>query len=166
MSALDGVRVLDLTAGLAGPVAGMLLADLGADVVKIRPPGGGPSAAEPGLHVWDRGKRAAVLDRTHPGELRALDRFERRCDRQPAHLAAAEQWLVGLAGAGGAATDVAELGEEVEGLVPVGPAEKESGVALHDLARRGFKEAEVRHRPGGYVWRPPAARVAPGRLPA
>ena len=44
MSALDGVRVLDLTAGLAGPVAGMLLADLGADVVKIRPPGGGPSA--------------------------------------------------------------------------------------------------------------------------
>ena len=41
--ALAGVRVLDLTGGLAGPVAGMLLADLGADVVKVYPPGGGPS---------------------------------------------------------------------------------------------------------------------------
>jgi crotonobetainyl-CoA:carnitine CoA-transferase CaiB-like acyl-CoA transferase len=58
--ALAGVRVLDLTTGVAGPVAGMLLADLGADVVKVHPPGGGPSAAEPALHVWDRNKTSAI----------------------------------------------------------------------------------------------------------
>ena len=40
--ALDGVRVLDLTDGLAGPVAGMLLGDLGADVVRVGPSSGGP----------------------------------------------------------------------------------------------------------------------------
>ncbi len=78
--ALDGVRVVDLTAGLAGPVAGMLLADLGADVIKIYPPGGGPSRADPGLHMWDRGKRPAVLDPSLPADLLALDHLITRAD--------------------------------------------------------------------------------------
>ena len=71
--ALAGVRVLDLTSGLAGPVAGMLLADLGADVVKVCLPGEGPSASHPGLHMWDRGKKAGVLDPVRPADLEALD---------------------------------------------------------------------------------------------
>ncbi len=79
-TALDGVRVLDLTAGLAGPVAGMLLADLGADVIKVCPPGGGPSAAAPGLHMWDRGKRTAVADPARPADLAALDGLVSRAD--------------------------------------------------------------------------------------
>ena len=78
--ALDGVRVLDLTGGVAGPVAGMLLADLGADVVKVYPPGGGPSDTEPGLHMWDRGKRTAVLDPGRPADLEALDRLAEAAD--------------------------------------------------------------------------------------
>lgn len=78
--ALAGVRVLDLTVGRAGPVAGMLLADLGADVIKVRLPGGGPSAAEPGLHMWDRGKRVATLDPARTGDLDRLDELIDRAD--------------------------------------------------------------------------------------
>ena len=44
--ALVGVRVLDLTGSVAGAVAGMLLADLGADVVKVHPPGADPPILE------------------------------------------------------------------------------------------------------------------------
>jgi crotonobetainyl-CoA:carnitine CoA-transferase CaiB-like acyl-CoA transferase len=42
MSALEGVRILDLTWGLSGPAGILLLAESGADVVKVEPPGGDP----------------------------------------------------------------------------------------------------------------------------
>ena len=59
---LDGIRVLDLSWGIAGPMSTMLLADHGADVTKVEPPGGDPFRSELGYHVWQRGKRSAILD--------------------------------------------------------------------------------------------------------
>jgi crotonobetainyl-CoA:carnitine CoA-transferase CaiB-like acyl-CoA transferase len=59
---LEGIRVLDLSWGIAGPITGMLLADHGADVVKIEPPGGDPFRSLSGYRVWQRGKRSAILD--------------------------------------------------------------------------------------------------------
>jgi crotonobetainyl-CoA:carnitine CoA-transferase CaiB-like acyl-CoA transferase len=63
---LDGIRVLDLSWGISGPMAGMMLADNGADVVKIEPPGGDPfrdnDRTRLGYKTWQRGKRSAILD--------------------------------------------------------------------------------------------------------
>ena len=75
---LHGMRVLDLTHMLAGPYATMLLADLGADVVKIEPPqgefirGAGPTFGEEGeefggyFQSVNRSKRSLPLDLRHP----------------------------------------------------------------------------------------------------
>jgi crotonobetainyl-CoA:carnitine CoA-transferase CaiB-like acyl-CoA transferase len=60
--ALDGVRVLDLTTGIAGPVGVMLLAEQGADVIKVEPPGGDRLRSMPGSHVWHRSRRSVTLD--------------------------------------------------------------------------------------------------------
>ena len=56
---LDGVRVIDLSWGIAGPMATMLLADNGADVTRIERPDGDPFEGQTGYRVWHRGKRSA-----------------------------------------------------------------------------------------------------------
>jgi formyl-CoA transferase len=75
--ALDGLRVVDLTHHLGGPLATMALAQLGADVVKVEPPDGdawrhvddvkGESRV---FHAVNRGKRSVVID-LHTAEGRA-----------------------------------------------------------------------------------------------
>lgn len=59
---LSGLKVLDLTWGIAGPMTTMVLADSGADVTKIEPPGGDPFRNQLGYKVWQRGKKSAILD--------------------------------------------------------------------------------------------------------
>lgn len=62
----DGLKVLDLSWGISGPIATMLLADHGAQVTRIERPEGDPFAAQPGYKVWHRGKRSALLDLKDP----------------------------------------------------------------------------------------------------
>ena len=79
-SALEGVRVLDLSHGMAGPLVGMMLADNGAEVVKIDPPGGSRGRYLPGELVWHRGKKSVTLDLKTPKALDALLRLVDRAD--------------------------------------------------------------------------------------
>jgi formyl-CoA transferase len=67
--ALEGVRVLDVTQVMAGPFCTMLLGDLGADVIKVEPPGGdsiratgGSGGESPAFWGINRNKRGIVLD--------------------------------------------------------------------------------------------------------
>lgn len=70
---LEGIRVLDISQVMAGPFCCMLLADMGADVIKIEPPGTGDStrqsmgfrlkgADSPGFLALNRNKRSIALD--------------------------------------------------------------------------------------------------------
>ena len=59
---LDGLRVVDVTSTLTGAHISQTLADFGADVVLVEPPGGSPLRRQPAWPFWARGKRSVVLD--------------------------------------------------------------------------------------------------------
>lgn len=60
--AVAGLRVLDLSGGLAGPLATMILADFGAEVIRVEPPDGDPGWGEPAYLLLNRGKKSISLD--------------------------------------------------------------------------------------------------------
>jgi crotonobetainyl-CoA:carnitine CoA-transferase CaiB-like acyl-CoA transferase len=64
---LSGIRVVEFTHMVMGPTCGMILADLGAEVVKVEPPGGDKTRNLPGLGIgffrsFNRNKKSVVLD--------------------------------------------------------------------------------------------------------
>ncbi|MFD7433649.1 CaiB/BaiF CoA transferase family protein [Streptomyces sp. NPDC059861] len=71
---LTGVRVLELAGIGPGPFAAMLLADLGADVVRVDRPGGGGLAIDARYDITNRNKRSVIVDLKSPdGPARVLD---------------------------------------------------------------------------------------------
>src|ERR1700761_7373646 len=85
----DGLRVLDLSENIAGPLACLVLADLGADVVKVERPVTGeatrglPPAWGPESSVFltvNRNKRSAAIDLTDPEGRDAVLRLAARAD--------------------------------------------------------------------------------------
>lgn len=77
---LDGIRVLDLSWGIAGPMTAMLLGDHGAEVTKIEPPGGDPLRVQLGYRAWQRGKRSCVLDLRDAGDRETFMVLARHAD--------------------------------------------------------------------------------------
>ena len=89
-AALANLKVLDFSRVLAGPFATMMLADLGAEVTKIEPPGGdetrhwGPPYDEAGdatyFQAVNRNKQSLVLDLTNPADLDRARELAGDCD--------------------------------------------------------------------------------------
>src|SRR4051794_31452517 len=93
---LHGIRVLELARILAGPWAGQLLADLGADVVKVERPGSGDDTRSWGppfvegrdaehlsaayFHACNRGKRSVAIDFETADGRATVRRLARRAD--------------------------------------------------------------------------------------
>jgi crotonobetainyl-CoA:carnitine CoA-transferase CaiB-like acyl-CoA transferase len=84
---LSGIRVVDLTTVISGPVCTMLLADQGADVVKVEPPGGDIARRTAGNGEFtamfvssNRGKRSIALDLKKPEALEAVRRLIAKAD--------------------------------------------------------------------------------------
>ena len=87
---LAGIRVVELAHVMAGPVCGRMLADMGADVVKVEPPGGGdPTRAfapprmggdSAAFVMMNRNKRGMVIDLKAESGRQAARRLLARCD--------------------------------------------------------------------------------------
>ena len=116
---LSHIRVLDFGHYLAGPMVGMMLADLGAEVIRIDPPGG-PRWRDPAFDMLSRGKRSLELDlKTATGLQTALEMVARadvvidnfrpgvmtRLGLGPAELRAANPSIVSLSLPGFASND-------------------------------------------------------------
>jgi crotonobetainyl-CoA:carnitine CoA-transferase CaiB-like acyl-CoA transferase len=86
--ALEGTRVVDLTANVSGPLATMMLADQGADVVKVEPPegdilrrvGSGRGGMSAFFANLNRGKRSIVVDLSSPEGVRLVRRLAKDAD--------------------------------------------------------------------------------------
>jgi crotonobetainyl-CoA:carnitine CoA-transferase CaiB-like acyl-CoA transferase len=86
---LRGIRVLDLTRVLAGPAASLALADLGAEVIKVEPPGSGdetrtfPPFRDGESHYYlaiNRGKKSIVVDLKSEAGVALVTDLAARCD--------------------------------------------------------------------------------------
>lgn len=96
MSALSGVRVLDLSRVFSGPWAAQMLADFGADVIKVERPGRGDDVRHQGLRVKDgagaetketssfiamnRGKRSITVDMSQAAGQALIREMAKHCD--------------------------------------------------------------------------------------
>src|SRR5689334_15795881 len=86
--ALDGLRVVDVTQLMAGPYCAQQLCDMGAEVIKVEPPGGDSTRRMAGstgtesaaFNAVNRGKRGIVLDLKTEFGREALGRLARRAD--------------------------------------------------------------------------------------
>lgn len=81
---LDGIRIIDLTQMISGPMATMILADQGADVIKVEPPGlgdltramgGRKRGMSPTFAIANRNKRSIVLNLKEPRGVEVLHRM-------------------------------------------------------------------------------------------
>lgn len=84
---LQGVTVLEMGTFITGPAAGMLLADMGADVIKVEQPGTGDpfrsfkgELYSPHFQTYNRNKRSITIDPKNPADLAVLDRLVEDAD--------------------------------------------------------------------------------------
>src|SRR5262250_2366105 len=82
---LSGIRVIEFTHMVMGPTCGMILADLGAEVIKVEPPGGDKTRFLPGLGIgffrsFNRNKKSVVLDINTPQGHAAAVELVKQCD--------------------------------------------------------------------------------------
>ena len=83
---LTGIRIVEQGTFITGPCAGMMLADLGADVIKVESPEGDPYRSYQGDHysphfqAYNRNKRSIAFDLKQPGERAVFDGLVREAD--------------------------------------------------------------------------------------
>jgi crotonobetainyl-CoA:carnitine CoA-transferase CaiB-like acyl-CoA transferase len=157
---LAGIRVIELANFIAGPLAGTLLADMGADVVKVEPPAGDMARASPPIRngesvsfaALNRNKRSLVLDLKHPQAIEILLKLAAKSDvfleaYRPGALA-----RLGLGSAEVSAINPRIVYTSVSGFGQTGPDRRRAGVNLIIEAFAGA--LSVTGEPGRMPMRP------------
>jgi crotonobetainyl-CoA:carnitine CoA-transferase CaiB-like acyl-CoA transferase len=86
LDVLKGVRIVEQGTFITGPCCGLMLADLGADVIKVESPDGDPYRAyqggnySPHFQAYNRNKRSLALDMKQPGDRQVFDTLIREAD--------------------------------------------------------------------------------------
>jgi crotonobetainyl-CoA:carnitine CoA-transferase CaiB-like acyl-CoA transferase len=159
---LEGIRVVDLSTGPVGGMATMVLADFGADVVKVEPPAGDRFRSLGAAPLWLRGKRSATLDLHSEAGLADLHALVATADvlvvaGPPSR---AQRWGVDAEAATALRPDLVHC--SITGWGPVGPMAEVPGYDGAVAARSGRMLALERQlRRGGPVFAavPVAAHV-------
>jgi len=147
---LAGIRVLDLSRVLAGPVCCQLLADLGADVVKVERPGTGddtrqwgpPFVGDDGPSAYylsaNRGKRSLALDLEQPAGRAILEQLLRQADVMVENFLPAAREKFGLAPERLAEINPRLVSATISGFGRTGPFADEPGYDLVIQATSGL----------------------------
>jgi len=157
---LAGIRVIELANFIAGPLAGTLLADMGADVVKVEPPQGDMARATPPIRngesvsfvALNRNKRSLVLDLKRP---QAIDILRKLAGRSDVFLEAYRPGALDKLGLGSAdvkAINPRIIYTSVSGFGQTGPDRRRAGVNLIIEAFSGV--LSVTGEPGQMPMRP------------
>jgi crotonobetainyl-CoA:carnitine CoA-transferase CaiB-like acyl-CoA transferase len=96
---LDGIRVVDLTSYIAGSYAAMMLADMGAAVIKVESLRGDSFRELPGFYGWNRGKRSIAVDLKAPEGRAIVERLAAGADVVMENMRPGVAERLGLGGA-------------------------------------------------------------------
>jgi crotonobetainyl-CoA:carnitine CoA-transferase CaiB-like acyl-CoA transferase len=165
VQALDGLRVIDMATVLAAPGAARYLADFGADVVKVEPPGGDGTRrlgwidpTDGTSYMWKlvaRGKRTVVLDLKESDDLARMRDLVAKADVLVENLRPGALERLGLAPEDLLAANRGLVILRVTGFGQTGPYARRPGFATMAEAMSGF--ASINGEPGGGPLLPPIA---------
>ena len=175
---LDGIRVLDLSRVIAGPYCAMLLADLGADVVKVERPGrgddmrylgNGKDGMSLGFATINRNKRAIAVDLQHPEGLKIILELARRADVIIENFVPGVAERLGLGYAALSATNPAVVYASVSGYGQDGPYARRPGYNTIAMGMSGLmaltgQPGDPPTRPGGSISDVAASYIAFGAV--
>ena len=148
---LTGITVVEVSNYVSGPMATMMLADLGADVIKVEPPRGDPfrrfgrpsHAMSAVFASTNRGKRSVVLDLKQPADLEALHGLLEKADVLLSNWRPAAVRRAGLDGDSLAARYPRLVKVYVSGYGPTGPSSERPSFDSMIQARSSFAWAEA-----------------------
>ena len=137
---LAGIRVLEITNLIAGPTSGRLLADLGADVIKLEPPAGDISRPIGRTYFYNVNfnKRSVCFDAGKPGAKDAIQRLAASCDAVLANLRPGATERMGLS----PAINPNLLEVHLTGYGWTGPYSKRPGIDPLAQAMMGLQRAQ------------------------